>query len=1058
MASTPSRAGRARRLLFLLHVLALAAALLGAAAVAHQQRRATRGIVAGLPDPALADRPASIVGLNVALEQYADPALVLASLHGLPWLRQTFPWDRLEPAPGAYDWTPWDRLVEAAAAGGHRLIAVLNHSPEWARAPGLPAAAPPASPADFARFAGAFAARYGDRIDVYQIWDEPNLLTGWGNQPPSAAAYAALLQAAHTAIHAADPTATVLAAALAPTVEAGPDNLSDLLYLQQLYDLGAAPYFDAAAGKPYGFYTGPDDRLADPAVLNFSRFILLREVMVRNSDDHKLLWGGNYGWNNRPSPWGHASAADQRAFTLRALERAALEWPWAGVLALETLQPIAPPDDPRWGFALFEPSGAATPLLADLQSLGALEAPARPGNHPAQHPAAAYAGAWEFSDLGADIPDDYANASVAFTFWGSEAGLRVRRGDYRAHLYVTVDGQPANRLPTDEHGAYLILTAPEKNTPQVATVLVASGLAPGPHTLTIRPERGWDQWALVGFAVGGPAAAGPYRLALAGLLVLAAFAAAGAAYLGRGQEWGRAASRLRSAWERLGGAGQAALAVGAGVVLYLTSWLTWGQDVLAVTRRSGDAVPLLITALTAGLFYFSPSLLLALAALAALFVIFYLRPDLGLALVALFIPFFLHYRLLWQRGFSMAEVCTLLTLGAVALRWVATFARAPRRAALGAAVIERFGRLSSLDCAALAYLLIATLSTAQASILPVAFREYRLVILEPVIFYGLVRAVRLNRPAMWRLVDFFVLGAVLVAGYGLYQAEAGVGLITAEGGVARITSVYGSPNNLALYLGRALPLAAAGWLLGGGGALPRWRRWAYALAFGVMLLAAALTFSRGALLLGLPAGLAVVLIAWLGRRGWWLTLGAAAAGLASLPLLARLPRFASLLDFTSGTSFFRVRLWLSAWRMFRDHPWLGVGPDNFLYLYRSRYILPEAWQEPNLSHPHNLALDFLSRLGVLGFAAGLWLVLGFWRVALALHRRLSHPASSPELPAPDRRALLALNAGLMGLVAAMLAHGLVDHGLFLVDLSYAFFLALALVQHTDRLASSKSSL
>jgi hypothetical protein len=29
----------------------------------------------------------------------------------------------------------------------------------------------------------------------------------------------------------------------------------------------------------------------------------------------------------------------------------------------------------------------------------------------------------------------------------------------------------------------------------------------------------------------------------------------------------------------------------------------------------------------------------------------------------------------------------------------------------------------------------------------------------------------------------------------------------------------------------------------------------------------------------------------------------------------------------------------------------------------------------------------------------------------------------------------------------MLAHGLVDHGLFLVDLSYAFFFALGAVQH-----------
>jgi putative inorganic carbon (HCO3(-)) transporter len=207
-----------------------------------------------------------------------------------------------------------------------------------------------------------------------------------------------------------------------------------------------------------------------------------------------------------------------------------------------------------------------------------------------------------------------------------------------------------------------------------------------------------------------------------------------------------------------------------------------------------------------------------------------------------------------------------------------------------------------------------------------------------------------------------------------------------------------------------------------------------------------LTFSRGALVLGVPAGLAVVLLGWLGRRALWPLGAALIAGLAALPLAARLPRFASLLDFSSGTSFFRLRLWVSSWRMFVDHPMLGVGPDNFLYQYRSRYILPEAWEEPDLSHPHNVVLDFLSRIGLLGFVTGLLMQLAFWRQALSNYRRLG------GLPDTDRRGLFALNIGLMGLMADMLAHGLVDHAFFLVDLAYVFFIALGLVQHIARLA------
>ena len=59
----------------------------------------------------------------------------------------------------------------------------------------------------------------------------------------------------------------ILLAGLAPTVETGPRNLSDVRYLRALYDLGAAPYFDVVVGKPYGFDTSPDDGRVDESAL-----------------------------------------------------------------------------------------------------------------------------------------------------------------------------------------------------------------------------------------------------------------------------------------------------------------------------------------------------------------------------------------------------------------------------------------------------------------------------------------------------------------------------------------------------------------------------------------------------------------------------------------------------------------------------------------------------------------------------------------------------------------------------------------------------------------------
>ena len=122
-----------------------------------------------------------------------------------------------------------------------------------------------------------------------------------------------------------------------------------------------------------------------------------------------------------------------------------------------------------------------------------------------------------------------------------------------------------------------------------------------------------------------------------------------------------------------------------------------------------------------------------------------------------------------------------------------------------------------------------------------------------------------------------------------------------------------------------------------------------------------LTFSRGGLLLGLPAALLVLALLH-GRRATWLLFGGLTAGLLAGLALLGVERFAALADLQQGTSFLRVSLWRSAWAMIRDHPWRGVGPDNFLYWYGD-YILPGAEVDRWLSHPHNLVLELLGAAG-----------------------------------------------------------------------------------------------
>ncbi|UCC65198.1 MAG: ubiquinone/menaquinone biosynthesis methyltransferase, partial [Anaerolineae bacterium] len=611
--------------------------------------------------------------------------------------------------------------------------------------------------------------------------------------------------------------------------------------------------------------------------------------------------------------------------------------------------------------------------------------------------AAQYAGDWRVTAHGADVPigadAGLGNARLVLPFYGTRLDLTVRRGDDWGVLYVTVDGQPANRLPRDEAGrAYLSLYDPLHAT---ATVTLASGLPDGPHEAAIVADGGWGGWAIAGWTVGREPDLRPYRLALLllGLVSIPCLAVTGL-YLYR------ARPALLSLWRDL------AAAHGA--------WPEGGR--------------LLLLALVAAAFYFAPVLPLSLIALLLLALLVFLRPDHGLALVAFGIPFFLRPKPLAGKAFSLVEIVTLLCFAAWAARAIRGALSAVHRP--GAAVSAAVGRLRSTDMAVAFLVGLGALSLAWADNFGVASREFRVVVVESGLFYLLLRAEAGQRGERLYLlvVDALVAGAVVVSGLGLWQFLVSGDVIAAEG-VRRVRALYGSPNNLALFLERIVPLLVALAFWGRN----RWRRWLYALALLPACAATFLTFSKGALFLGLPASLLFLGLVR-GRRALALAVVALAVlALALLPFL-RTERLASTFDLQAGTAFFRLKLWQSSLNLLRQHPLTGVGLDNFLYAYRTRYVLPAASHELNQSHPHNVVLDFWTRLGLGGVVALFWLLVAFFAAGLRRYRRL---------PDGDDRALV---LGLLASVVAALAHGLIDQTFFLVDLAFVFMLALAGVQ------------
>jgi O-antigen ligase len=1031
-------------ILTMLCLVGLAAVIGSAVAITQQHAQLTRGIFFGFPEP-LAP-PVRGTGVNVALEQYDEQQLTdeVAQIKqsGVSWIRQTFPWAQIEPEQGQFEWTAWDRIVQDT--GDLNLIAVLDTSPAWAASSSLQ---PPTSTLHFANFARSFALRYGDRIDYYQIWDEPNLGDRWRGEV-NPVEYAELLGQARDAIKQVDPTATIVLAGLAPTVETSQANLADWLFLRRLYEAGARDLFDIVAGKPYGFDTSPDDHRIDSNILNFQHLVLLREEMERHGDAGKALWATQFGWNTAEnSPWGRVSDYEQLDYTERAVTYARTAWPWLGVMAIENWGPNAPTDDPRWGFSI---KNHLPQILDRPGGLGYYPAalPTRPGSPTYEpNPLATFTGEWRFSELGADW--SATGDKVTIPFRGTDLALRVRRAADRANFYITIDGQPANALPRDERGAYLQLIPPDITRTDIQTIPVAAGLTASDHVAEIVAERGWNQWSLIGWSVKNANEDYYWRetalfltdarllLTLCGVLGL--LFAAGAVHFGRKADWGNFGRKVSALWSRLSGKQQTVVAVITAGIVYASAWLTWGVDLAAAYRRAGDTTNIVATLAAATIFYVSPWLIVTIVSGLVLLVLIILRLDLGLALVALFAPFFFLPRQLFESAFSMSELILLMCVASAVVR------SASHREATHWSVRQsrtftfHVLRFTSLDWSVLALLIVSTIAVLLADYRTFALREFRVIIIEPIIYYALIRAAKLERQAVWRIVDFLMLAGVLVAVIGLIQYAFNLNIITAEEGVRRLRSVYGSPNNVGLFLGRVFPIGLALLLLGRGR-----RRILYGLALIPIAAAILLSQSRGAIFIGVPLSiLAIGVLA--GGRWLWASLGVIAVGaLAAIPLLSS-PRMQALFSGEGGTSFFRAALWKSALQMIRDHPLFGVGPDNFLYAYRGRYLLPEAWQEPSLSHPHNVLLDFGARLGLIGLGVFVWLQIAFWATVI---RVIRHAKASLSI---DHWALI------IGLAASMvdfLAHGLIDASYFVVDLAFVFMLTLALVQKVEFVTES----
>jgi hypothetical protein len=288
---------------------------------------------------------------------------------GAPTIVEYFPWAYFESEQDTYNWHQADRIVRHAQNQGIRIIARLGLVPGWARPEDTTLNYIEDDAYDeFAAFVVAFVSRYAGTIDHVIIWNEPNLAFEWGYQPVEPRRYVRMLETVYAPAKAANPNLTILAGALAPTLEppGSAAGMNDLIYLANMYAGGAADYFDALAVHSYGLSL-PADAAPGFSQLNFRRVEMVREIMVRYGDADTPVFITESGWNDDVR-WAHAVRPSQRlAYTLDAFRWAEANADWVANLCIWVLRYPRPTNRYPDGFTLVTPEFQLKPIYFALQ-------------------------------------------------------------------------------------------------------------------------------------------------------------------------------------------------------------------------------------------------------------------------------------------------------------------------------------------------------------------------------------------------------------------------------------------------------------------------------------------------------------------------------------------------------------------------------------------------------------------------------------------------------------------------------------------------------------------
>jgi len=168
--------------------------------------------------------------------------LQLAVEAGVKWTRADFTWSSFETSKGVYDTEFlefFDDSLEQALNQGINVYGLIAYNNSWSSGENSPSTA--AQRQDYADFVTYLVNRYGDRIQYWEIWNEPESSEFWKPEPDYSD-YFELLKVAYTAAKAANPDVKIISAGSCHEE-----------MIEELFGMGMNDYIDIVGIHPYTY-------------------------------------------------------------------------------------------------------------------------------------------------------------------------------------------------------------------------------------------------------------------------------------------------------------------------------------------------------------------------------------------------------------------------------------------------------------------------------------------------------------------------------------------------------------------------------------------------------------------------------------------------------------------------------------------------------------------------------------------------------------------------------------------------------------------------------------